>query len=147
MTRFHPGDDHMLKSIIGAAAMSASLSTGSTMAQERVRISSDWGDVVAELADNAATRRLMQMLPLTIPMRDHLRQEKTGRLPEPLPSAGRQVDFAVGTLGLWGSDDFVIYYRSGRVPSPGIIVLGHVSGDVSIFDRPGSITVRVERGQ
>ena len=28
---------------------------------------------------------------------------------------------------------------------PGIIVLGQVSGDVSIFDRPGPINVRLER--
>jgi hypothetical protein len=137
----------MLKPIIGAVVMAASLSAGSAMGQERIRISSEWGDVVAELADNAATRRLVQMLPLTVPMRDHLRQEKTGRLPEVLPSADRQVEFATGALGLWGSNDFVIYYRSGRVPSPGIVVLGRVTGDVSIFDRPGAVTVRVERGQ
>jgi hypothetical protein len=137
----------MLKSIIRTAAMAASLSAGSAVAQERIRITSDWGDVVAELADNATTRRLVQMVPLTLPMRDHLRQEKTGRLPEPLPSADRQVDFAVGTLGLWGSGDFVIYYRSGRVPPPGIIVLGRIRGDASIFDQPGSVTVRLERGE
>lgn len=137
----------MLKSMIGAAAVAASLSAGSAVAQERIRITSDWGNVAAELADNAATRRLVQMLPLTLSMRDHLRQEKTGRLPEPLPSADRQVDFSVGTLGLWASGDFVIYYRSGRVPSPGIVVLGRVSGDVSIFDQPGTVTVRLERGE
>jgi len=100
--------------------MPTSVSAGSAVAQERIRISSEWGDVVAELVDNAATRRLVQMLPLTIPMRDHLRQEKTGRLPEALPSTERQVDFATGTLGLWASNDFVIYYRNGRVPSPGM---------------------------
>jgi hypothetical protein len=48
-------------------------------------------------------------------------------------------------LGLWGNDDFVVYYRSGRVPSPGIVILGRVTGDVSVFDRPGEITVRIER--
>ena len=48
-------------------------------------------------------------------------------------------------LGLWGSDDFVIYYRNGRVPSPGIIVLGQVTGDVSFFDRPGPVSVTIER--
>ncbi len=137
----------MLKSIIGAAIMTTFAATAPVMASERVRISSDWGDVTAELVDSAATRRLVQMLPLSIPMRDHLRQEKTGRLPEALPTEQRQQDFAVGTLGLWGSGDFVIYYRSGRVPSPGIIMLGNVTGDVSIFDRPGPITIRVERVQ
>jgi hypothetical protein len=115
------------------------------MAQERVLISSDWGKVTAELVNNNATRALVQMLPLTIEMRDHLRQEKTGNLPSPLPAVERQLDFSTGTLGLWSSNHFVIYYRDGRVPQPGIIILGQVTGDVSIFDRPGPITVRVER--
>lgn len=85
------------------------------------------------------------MLPVTIEMSDHLRQEKTGILPSPLPEGPRQRDFAAGTLGLWAADHFVIYYRKGRVPLPGIVILGNVTGDVSIFDRPGPIAVRVER--
>ncbi len=118
---------------------------GPAMAQERILISSEWGKVTAELVDNNATRTLVQMLPLSIEMRDHLRQEKTGNLPSPLPAVERQFDFATGTLGLWSSDHFVIYYRDGRVPQPGIISLGRVTGDVSIFDRPGPVTVRIER--
>jgi hypothetical protein len=118
---------------------------GPAMSQERIVISSDWGEVTADMADNAATRSLIQMLPVTIQMDDHLRQEKTGNLPSPLPEVGRQVDFSKGTLGLWSSDHFVIYYRDGRVPRPGIIILGNVTGDVSIFDRPGPVAVRVAR--
>src|ERR687894_1888194 len=118
---------------------------GPAMAQERILISSDWGKVTAELVDNNATRALVQMLPLTVKMRDHLRQEKTGNLPSPLPPVERQLDFSSGTLGLWSSNHFVIYYRGGRVPQPGIILLGRVTGDVSIFDRPGQVTVRLER--
>lgn len=121
--------------------------TGPTMAQERILISSDWGNVTAELADNDATRALLRMLPVTIEMRDHLRQEKTGDLPSPLPAVARQTVFSKGTIGLWSSDHFVIYYRDGRVPQPGIIILGQVTGDVSIFDKPGPVTVRVERAK
>lgn len=121
------------------------LSTRHAMAQERILISSEWGNVTAELADNAATRSLARMLPITIQMRDHLRQEKTGDLPAGLPEVGRHRDFSAGTLGLWGPDHFVIYCRSGSVPQPGIVILGKVPGDVSIFDRPGSVSVRVER--
>jgi hypothetical protein len=120
-------------------------SIGPAMAQERILISSDWGKAAAELADNDATRALVRMLPLVIDLRDHLRQEKTGNLPLPLPDVERQLDFSTGTLGLWSSDHFVIYYRYGRVPQPGIVLLGRVTGDVSIFDRPGRVTVRVER--
>jgi hypothetical protein len=118
---------------------------GPAMAQERILISSEWGKVTAELVDNIATRSLVRMLPLTIEMRDHLRQEKTGNLPSPLPAVERQLDFSTGTLGLWNSNHFVIYYSDGRVPQPGIILLGRVTEDISIFDRPGPVTVRVER--
>jgi hypothetical protein len=114
------------------------------MCEEHIRISSDWGTVTAKLADNAAARSLIRMLPVTINMSDHLRQEKTGNLPSRLAEVPRQVDFAMGTLGLWGPDHFVIYYREGRVPQPWIVILGNVTGDVSIFDRPGPITVRIE---
>ncbi len=118
---------------------------GSAVAQQRILISSDWGNVTAELDDNAATRALVRMLPLTVEMRDHLRQEKTGYLPGPLPETERQLDFSAGTLGLWNANHFVVYYRDGRVPRPGIIPLGRVTGDVSIFDRPGQVTIRLER--
>ena len=127
------------------SALLALCMTGPAMAQERIRISSDWGEVTAELTDNAATQALVGMLPLTIDMRDHMRQEKTGNLPSPLPETTRQTGFSKSTLGLWSSDHFVIYYREGQVPQPGIIVLGRVLGDISFFDRPGPVKVRIER--
>lgn len=134
----------MLKPLVLAFVGALGL-VGPAVAQERILISSGWGNVTAELADNEASRALARMLPLTIEMHDHLRQEKTGNLPAPLPEIRRQVDFSIGTLGLWSANHFVIYYREGRVPQPGIIILGKVTGDVSIFDRPGSVAVRVER--
>ena len=95
------------------------------MAQERIVISSEWGEVKAELSDNESARSLVRMLPVTIQMRDHLRQEKTGNLPAALAEVPRQTGFSKGTLGLWTSNHFVIYYRDGQVPQPGIIILGH----------------------
>jgi hypothetical protein len=115
------------------------------MAQERISIASEWGKVEAVLADNETTQALVGLLPLTIAMRDHLRQEKTGYLPSPLPEIRRQTGFSKGMLGLWNSTHFVIYYSEGHVPQPGIIDLGRITGDVSIFDRPGPITIRIER--
>jgi hypothetical protein len=134
----------MFKLLLRAVVITLGL-IGPAMAQERILISSDWGKVTAELVDNEATRSLVRMLPITIDMRDHLRQEKTGNLPSPLPAVARQLDFSTGTLGLWSSNHFVIYYRDGRVPQPGIILLGRVIDDDSIFDRPGPVTVRIER--
>src|ERR687889_1437126 len=111
----------MLNLLVRAFVVTLGL-IGPAMAQERILISSDWGKGTAELVDNNATRALVRMLPLTIEMRDHLRQEKTGDLPSPLPAGERQLDFSAGTLGLWGPDHFVIYYRNGRVPQPGIVL-------------------------
>src|SRR6266498_448821 len=76
----------MLNSFLRAFVVALGL-IGPTMAQERIVISSDWGKVNAELVDNKASQSLIQMLPLTIEMRDHLRQEKTGDLPSPCPAS------------------------------------------------------------
>lgn len=136
----------MRRTVLAAASL-ALVSMGHAMAQDRIQIISSWGNVTATLADNAAARAFARRLPMTIQMRDHLRQEKTATLSSPLPQAQRQVDFEPGTLGLWGSDDVVIYYRSGRVPQPGIVVLGKVAGDVSIFDRLGPVLVQVRQAR
>ncbi|MCX7321008.1 MAG: cyclophilin-like fold protein [Hyphomicrobiales bacterium] len=114
------------------------------MAQDRIKMTSEWGQVTAVLTTNASAASLRRMLPVTIKMRDHMRQEKTGHLPAPLPEAPRQRGFSKGTIGLWGSSDFVIYYREGRVPAPGIVILGSAQGDVSIFDRLVPVDVQIE---
>ena len=119
------------------------------MPQERVLISSAWGKVTAELVDNSATRALVRMLPLTIEMRDHLRQEKTGTLPSALPVVARRLDFSTGTLGLWSANHFVIYYRTGRVPEPGIIPLGQtliVTSGLGWVQREGGPVEEVRPG-
>jgi hypothetical protein len=65
---------------------------GPAVAQERILISSDWGKVTAELSDNDATRSLVQMLPLTIDMRDHLRQKRPEICLRPCPrSSGNSI--------------------------------------------------------
>ena len=137
----------MLRAFLNASALALTFTARTALAQEQISISSQWGIVTATLNDNEATRALLKQLPVTIEMRDHLRQEKTGDLAQSLPQTSRQRDFSVGTLGLWGPDHFVIYYRSGRVPLPGIVILGRVEGDVSVFDRPGPINVLVERAE
>jgi hypothetical protein len=133
-----------VKTLSATLIMAAGIA-GSAAAADRIRISSEWGSVTATLDDNDATKALVKMLPVTVSMRDHLRQEKTGDLPSALPETRRQVEFGVGTLGLWSSDHFVIYYRAGRVPQPGIIMLGQIAGDASIFDRPGPVAITIER--
>jgi hypothetical protein len=132
---------------VSRSAPQSDTRTEPLMTHQRILISSERGEVTAEFVDNEATRALVLMLPLTIEMRDHLRQEKTGNLPSPLREVQRQTNFSAGMLGLWGNNDFVIYYRNGRVPGPGIIVLGRITGDVTMFDHPGPVTVRIARAE
>lgn len=115
------------------------------MSSNEILIVTERGPLRAELADNETARALAAMLPLQLRMRDHLRQEKTGVLPSALPEGVRQTEFSVGTLGLWEDRDFVIYYGDGRVPAPGIVILGRVSGDLSQFDNPDGVTVSLRR--
>lgn len=118
---------------------------GTGMAKTEILITTNRGQLRAQLADNDAARALAGLLPLQIKMRDHLRQEKTGLLPSALPDGERKADFSVGTLGLWEDRDFVIYYSDGRVPPPGIVILGQVSGDLSQFDNADGVTVSLRR--
>jgi hypothetical protein len=131
--------------VLPRALAAGLLAAAGAWAGEKIRIVSEWGELTAVLEDNASTQALLGMLPLELPMRDHLRQEKTGRLRTPLPEQPRTVDFANGDLGLWGNDAFVIYYANGSVPSPGIITLGRIEGGAKLYDRPGPVTVRIER--
>jgi hypothetical protein len=115
------------------------------MSATEMLIETDRGQLRAKLGDNDAARALVRMLPVRLQMRDHLRQEKTGVLPSALPDGERQRDFSVGTLGLWEDRDFVIYYDKGRVPAPGIVILGQVTGDLSQFDNAETVTVSLRR--
>ena len=57
--------------------------------------------VTATLNNSEAARDLVAMLPVSIHMRDHLRREKTGRIPGPLSEAYRgEPDLRVRRLGL-----------------------------------------------
>lgn len=123
----------------------AATEKGIGMHPMEILIASDSAQLSAKLANNEAARALAAMLPLKIQMRDHLRQEKTGVLPAGLPGGDRQTEFSVGTLGLWSDRDFVIYYRAGNVPAPGIVVLGHVRGDLSLFDNSDGVTISLRQ--
>jgi hypothetical protein len=81
-------------------------------------------------------------------MRDHLRREKTGRLPRPLSerTEGSRT-YKSGDVGYWRpGGDFVIFYRHDglTIPSPGIVLLGKVDAGADIFDVPGTVEVIVE---
>ena len=117
-------------------------STGAVQ-EEPVRILLTIGnqEASATLEDNAASRDLVAMLPLTIAMGDLFGQEKPGPLPRPLTGEVQPVfTYRVGQLAYWPpSHDIVVVYAVGdaRVPSPGLIPLGTVDDGIEVIAAAG----------
>lgn len=104
--------------------------------------------VTATLNNSEAARDLVAMLPVSIQMRDHLRREKTGRIPKLLSERAQgSATYEKGDLGYWRpGGNFVIFYRHDglTIPSPGIVLLGKLDAGAEVFDLPGSVNVTVE---
>jgi hypothetical protein len=108
----------MLSRLLGTLVATLGL-IGPAMAQQRVLISSDWGRVTAELVDNDATRASGP---------DAAAHDRDARPPAPredrLPAfqparRGAPTRVRTGTLGLWNSNHFVIYYAAAASLSLG----------------------------
>jgi hypothetical protein len=136
---------------IAGIALSASLGmegTASAAEGQRIRIRMGEHAVTAALNNSEAARDLVAMLPVSIQMRDHLRREKTGRIPKPLSERTQgSPTYEKGDLGYWRpGGNFVIFYRHDglTIPSPGIVLLGKIDAGAEVFDIPGSVNVTVE---
>ncbi|KQW41841.1 MULTISPECIES: cyclophilin-like fold protein [Pseudomonas] len=89
-----------------ASASSLTENTGMwmTVGEQRVAIT---------LADNAAARALVALLPLTLDMSDLNRNEKYATLPQALPAKANQPGtIRNGDLMLYGSDTLVVFYTN-----------------------------------
>jgi hypothetical protein len=125
------------------------METAATAAEgQRIRIRMGDQTVTATLNKSEAARDFAAMLPVSIQMRDHLRREKTGRIPRPLSERTQgSPTYEKGDLGYWRpGGNFVIFYRHDglSIPSPGIVLLGRIDAGVEVFDVPGAVDVTVE---
>jgi hypothetical protein len=115
---------------------------------QRIRIRMGDQTVTATLNDSEAARDLAAMLPLSIQTRDHMRREKTGRIPGPLSERTQgSPTYEKGDLGYWRpGGNFVIFYSHDglTIPTPGIVLLGKIDAGVEVFDVPGPVDVTVE---
>lgn len=67
----------------------------------------------ADLADTAAAAELRELLPLTLNMADHLRNEKHAELPHNLSrNDSRPSRIQAGDIMLWQGNTLVVFYES-----------------------------------
>ena len=97
----------------------------------------------ATMADNPAVAALLPLLPLTLDMADLNRNEKTGQLPQNLPTQTYSPGtIQNGDLLLWGANDFVIFYETfsssysytplGKIDDPSGLKEALGAGDVTV---------------
>lgn len=67
----------------------------------------------ADLADTAAAQEMCRLLPLTLNMQDHQRNEKHAPLPQSLSRADQRPGrIEAGDIMLWQGDTIVVFYES-----------------------------------
>jgi hypothetical protein len=113
----------------------------------RVKLSFDGGEAMVALNDNATSRDLVSMLPLTLSFSDYNNVEKVAYPPRELSTAGAPFgltpsagDFAF--YAPWGN--LVAYYRDFE-HSNDLVHLGRLtSGIEQLSKKDGEFSVRIE---
>ena len=138
------------RSVVLAAAGGAVARRGSAAAADahRIILTVDGQTATATLLDNPAAREFLALLPVTVAMDDLFGREKHGPLPRRLSEGPRTTTYVVGDIAYWSPNhDVAIFYRIGgdAIPSPGLIALGRLDGGAALFNRRGSLTVKIAR--
>jgi hypothetical protein len=100
------------------------------------------------LNDTSTARALAAQLPLTLPFRDLMGQEKVAELPEALPLTGvpEGDDPVPGDIGYWVPDRRVVLYYGDVGNYSGIVRIGSIDGDLKILrDQSDGFTVTLAR--
>ena len=97
--------------------------------------------VNAVLDDTAAAREFAEALPVTVSMTRMGDHEYYSALPAPLSEEGNtlQTGYEVGDLAFWTPGDlFALYFDEPQREPEGLMILGHITSDLSVFDATGN---------
>lgn len=127
---------------------SAADASSDASAATQLRLSFDGQEAIVTLEDNATTRDLLSMLPMTLTFEDYAGSEKISYLPRDLSTDGAPgtYDPEVGDLILyapWGN--LAIFYRDAG-SSSGPVPMGHVESGLKLLaamDGDFEVTVSV----
>lgn len=103
--------------------------------------------ILAELNDTDAAKEFKKRLPLTVSMTRMGEHEYYGGLKTPLShTKDIQTGYRVGDLAFWTPGDlFAVYFDEPEKDPEGLMILGHITSDLSIFDdMEGSVEMRID---
>lgn len=93
-------------------------------------------EIHAELNDSEAAREFAGRLPVTVSMTRMGEHEYYGGLDTPLAhTEDIQTGYTVGDLAFWTPGDLLaIYFDEPERQPEGLMILGHITSDISVFD-------------
>lgn len=101
----------------------------------------------AELNDSKAAQVFKKSLPTTVSMRRMGDHEYYGTLKNPLDvEENLQVGYEVGDLAFWTPGDlFAVYFDEPEKSPSGLMILGKITSDLSVFDTmEGSVVMQIK---
>lgn len=135
----------------GAAVAQAPEKTPHRQVEEmtKIRMTIDGTEITATLDDNATSRDFVSLLPMTLTLGDYSKTEKVSDLPRRLSTEGAPegIDPSIGDITYyapWGN--LALFYRDFGY-APGLVRLGRIESGIEVFERPGPLTVTIERAE
>jgi len=115
----------------------------------KIRMTVDGTGITATLDDNATSRDFVSLLPMTLTLEDYSKTEKVSDLPKRLSTEGAPegIDPSIGDITYyapWGN--LALFYRDFGY-SRGLVRLGRLESGTEVFERPGPLTVTIERAE
>ncbi|WP_207063932.1 cyclophilin-like fold protein [Motiliproteus sp. SC1-56] len=129
-----------------SAATPVSIHEESTM---KIHLRLDGATLTATLLDTPAAKDFIDLLPLTLTLKDYAATEKVADLPRKLSTEGAPAGFKpdIGDITFytpWGN--LAIFYRPFRY-STGLVPLGRIEGDIAPLKASGPLQVEIIRAQ
>lgn len=102
--------------------------------------------LTATFDDNATTRHLVSLFPLTLPMMDLYSREMCYRFRETLPAEEAQTSgYEVGDIWYWTPrHSFVIFYEQNGEVIGNLQKIGRIDSGVELFRTTGDVDVTFE---
>lgn len=139
----------MLKIVMLAAVLVllfAAIAPAADSGEIKVKVTVGDRTLTATFIDNATSRQLVSMFPLTIPMMDLYSREMCYRFRDALPANEPQTSgYEVGEIWYWTPrHSFVIFYEQNGEVISNLQKIGRIDSGVDLFKSTGNLDVTFE---